>query len=216
MDVDLIVDSMPKILEGAGNTLTLFLWSMLWGTVAGLVMALMRLSRVTPLRWLSAILGWILRGIPLLVLLFYAFFVLPEVNVNLSAFWAAVVGLSAWTAGYQSEVIRSGILAVDLGQWEASEALAMTKRHYMRRIIIPQGVRIMIPPFMSNAMTLLKQTSVASVVTVPEMTLMANRLISVHFRPMELLGTVAGIYLVYNTVLVLLQQFLEKKTELKV
>jgi His/Glu/Gln/Arg/opine family amino acid ABC transporter permease subunit len=216
MDIDLIVDSMPKILEGAGNTLTLFIWSMLWGTLGGLVMALMRLSRLAPLRWLSAILGWILRGIPLLVLLFYAFFVLPEFNVRLSAFWAAVVGLSAWTAGYQSEVIRSGILAVDPGQWEASEALAMTKRHYMRRIIIPQGVRCMIPPFMSNAMTLLKQTSVASVITVPEMTLMANRLISVHFRPMELLGTVAGIYLVYNTVLVLLQQFLEKRTELKV
>ena len=131
-------------------------------------------------------------------------------------FWAAVVGLSIWTAAYQSEAIRSGIIAVEKGQIEASEALGMTKRYYMRRIVIPQSIRIMIPPFIGNAINTMKQTSLAAVITVPEMTLLARQIISEDFKVAEPLLTLAFIYLALTTLLLMAQQGLERIFRLKV
>jgi His/Glu/Gln/Arg/opine family amino acid ABC transporter permease subunit len=222
MDWDLVRESFPLIWKGAGMTIRLFLWSLAIGTAAAIVLALMRLSSAWPLRWFAAIFGWLFRGIPLLILLFYAFFALPELavgnidGITLPAFWAAVVGLSLWTAAYQAETIRSGIIAVDPGQAEAAEALGMTKRHYMRRIILPQGVRIMIPPYMSIAMTLLKQTSLATLVTVPEMTLLTQRIFSNNFQFIEPIFALAVLYLAMTTVLLGVQQLLERAFRLKV
>jgi ABC-type amino acid transport system permease subunit len=178
----------------------------------------MRISPVAVLRWISGGIGWLFRGIPLLLILFYAFFALPEIHQSLmfDPFWAAVVGLSIWTAAYQSEAIRSGIIAVEKGQIEASEALGMTKRYYMRRIVIPQSIRIMIPPFIGNAINTMKQTSLAAVITVPEMTLLARQIISEDFKVAEPLLTLAFIYLALTTLLLMAQQGLERIFRLKV
>lgn len=222
MDWSLVWDSVPLIWKGAKATATLAAWSLLFGTIGALVLALMRLSHVKPLRWFAAGFGWLFRGIPLLILLFYAFFALPELTVGpidgilLEPFQAAVLGLSLWTAAYQAEVIRSGIIAVDPGQGEASEALGMTRAHYMRRIIIPQGVRIMLPPYTSNAMTLLKQTSLATLVTVPEMTLLTQRLFSNDFQFQERIVALAMLYLAMTTVFLIAQQVMERAFRLKV
>ena len=216
MDWALVQESIPLIWKGAGTTISLFAWSLLFGSVAALILALMRLSTIRPLRWFAVGYGWLFRGIPLLILLFYAFFALPEFGLTLPAFQAAVLGLSLWTAAYQAEAIRSGIIAVDPGQSEASEALAMTKNHYMRRIILPQGLRIMVPPYMSNAMTLLKQTSLATLVTVPEMTLLTQRIFSNNFQFTEPIAALAMLYLGITTVLVLAQQVMERAFRLKV
>jgi cystine transport system permease protein len=188
----------------------------LFGTLGGLVLALMRLSRFRVLRSFSAGFTWVGRGIPPLLILFIVFFVFPEMGITLERFPTAVLGLSLWTAVYQGEVIRSGIIGVDLGQWEASQALGMTGRHYMRRIIIPQGVRIMIPPYFGNAMTLLKQTSIASIVTITEITLLAQRVISFRFVSLEPLVTIAFIYLALNTILQFAQLGFERAFRLKV
>lgn len=221
MDWDVVWESLPLIWKGAEATITLFTWSLFIGTVAAVALALLRLSSSKPLRWFAALFGWLFRGIPLLILLFYAFFALPELavgpvdGVTLPAFRAAVLGLSLWTAAYQAETIRSGIIAVDPEQSEAAEALAMTKRHYMRRIIIPQGVRIMIPPYMSIAMTLLKQTSLATLVTVPEMTLLTQRIFSNNFQFIEPIFALAMLYLAMTTVLLIAQQVMERAFRLK-
>jgi His/Glu/Gln/Arg/opine family amino acid ABC transporter permease subunit len=178
----------------------------------------MRLSPIAPLRWISAFIGWLFRGLPLILILFYIFFALPEFGVPIdlvSPFRAAVAGLSIWTAAYQSEAIRSGIIAVDTGQVEASEALGMTKWHYMRRIVLPQGIRIMLPPFTGNAINTMKQTSLATVIAVPEMALLTQRIISQQFEAVEPLFTLAIIYLVLTTVLVAAGQALERTFRLK-
>ena len=169
MSIDTIQEYLPIILKGFWITVRLFLWSVIFSTAGGFILALMRLSSVAILRWTSGLIGWLFRGVPLLLILFYAFFALPEISRSLmfDPFWAAVVGLSIWTAAYQSEAIRSGIIAVEIGQVEASEALGMTKRYYMRRIVIPQSIRIMVPPFIGNAINTMKQTSLAAVITVP-------------------------------------------------
>ena len=218
MSIELIQEYVPVILKGFWITIRLFLWSLIFSTVVGLVLALMRISPVAVLRWISGGIGWLFRGIPLLLILFYAFFALPEISQSLmfDPFWAAVVGLSIWTAAYQSEAIRSGIIAVDKGQIEASEALGMTKRHYMGKIIIPQSIRIMIPPFIGNAINTMKQTSLAAVITVPEMTLLARQIISEDFKVAEPLLTLAFIYLVLTTLLLVIQQGVERIFQLKV
>ena len=218
MSIELIQEYAPVILKGFWITIRLFLWSLVFSTVVGLVLALMRISPVAVLRWISGGIGWLFRGIPLLLILFYAFFALPEIHQSLmfDPFWAAVVGLSIWTAAYQSEAIRSGIIAVDKGQIEASEALGMTKRHYMGKIIIPQSIRIMIPPFIGNAINTMKQTSLAAVITVPEMTLLARQIISEDFKVAEPLLTLAFIYLVLTTLLLVVQQGVERIFQLKV
>lgn len=216
MDFQFILDEFPGIWKGVSVTVSLFVWSLFYGTIGGLLLALMRLSRLKTVRGISAAITWVGRGIPPLILLFFAFFVAPEMGLTLERFPSAVLGLALWTAVYEGEVIRGGIGGVDRGQWEAAEALGMSPRHYMRRIILPQGFRIMIPPYVGNAMTLLKQTSIASIVTITEITLLANRVISFKFRALEPLLTIAIIYLALNTVLQLAQQGLERAFRLRV
>ena len=218
MSIDTIQEYLPIILRGFWITVRLFLWSIIFSTAGGFILALMRISPVAILRWISGLIGWLFRGVPLLLILFYAFFALPEISRSLmfDPFWAAVVGLSIWTAAYQSEAIRSGIIAVEKGQFEASEALGMTKRYYMRRIVIPQSIRIMVPPFIGNAINTMKQTSLAAVITVPEMTLLARQIISEDFKVAEPLLALAFIYLVLTTLLLMVQQVLERIFRLKV
>ncbi len=218
MDFAYIADILPAILDGLGTTVSLFAWSILISTVLGLALALLRLSPVAPLRWFAAFYAWLLRGVPLLLIMFYVFFAFPELgrSLLLSPFWAAVVSLSLWTASYQAESIRSGILAVDQGQFEAAEALGMSKAHAMRKIVLPQSVRIIVPPFIGNAINTMKQTSLATVITVPEMALLTTRIISRDFKALEPLLALALIYLALTTVLVLAQQGLERTFRLKV
>ncbi len=216
MDWDVVWESVPLIWKGAGATVTMFAWALVIGTAGALALALMRLSVAKPLRWFAIGFGWLFRGIPLLILLFFAFFALPELGILLSPFLAAILGFSLWTAAYQAEVIRSGIIAVPPGQSEASEALGMTKAHYMRRIIIPQGLRIMVPPFTGNAITLLKQTSLATLVTVPEMALLTQRIFSNNFKFIEPIFVLGMIYLAMTSVLLILSVAVERAVSLKV
>lgn len=216
MDWDVVWESVPLIWKGAGATVSMFAWALVIGTSGALALALMRLSAAKPLQWFAIGFGWLFRGIPLLILLFFAFFALPELGILLSPFLAAIVGFSLWTAAYQAEVIRSGIIAVPPGQAEASEALGMTKAHYMRRIILPQGLRIMVPPFTGNAITLLKQTSLATLVTVPEMTLLTQRIFSNNFKFVEPIFVLGMIYLAMTSVLLILSVVVERAVSLKV
>lgn len=216
MDTQFLLDSFQTIWKGVGVTVGLFAWSLLFGTAGGLVLALMRLSRFTFLQATSAAITWVGRGIPPLLILFFAFFVAPELGILLDRFPSAVLGLSLWTAVYEGEAIRSGISAVDPGQFEAAQALGMRERLYMRRIVIPQGIRIMIPPYMGNAMTLLKQTSIASIVTITEITLLTNRVISFSFKALGPLLILSAMYLALNTVLQGAQQGLERVFRLRV
>jgi len=216
VDWEVVWESVPLIWKGAGATVSMFAWALVIGTAGALALALMRLAAAKPLQWFAIGFGWLFRGIPLLILLFFAFFALPELGILLSPFLAAIVGFSLWTAAYQAEVIRSGIIAVDPGQSEAAEALGMTKAHYMRRIILPQGLRIMVPPYTGNAITLLKQTSLATLVTVPEMTLLTQRIFSNNFKFVEPIFVLGMIYLAMTSVLLILSVVVERAVSLKV
>jgi His/Glu/Gln/Arg/opine family amino acid ABC transporter permease subunit len=213
-DWGLIERSWPLLRDAAWVSIQLFAWSLVLATALGLILALMRMSTFWPLRWVSALFVWIFRGLPALVILFFAFFWLGR-ELDLSPFQAAVLGLGASAGAYKAEIIRAGLLAVDRGQYEAAEALGFTKAHALRRIIIPQGLRVMIPNYMSNAILLLKATSLASVIGMIELTGRSRQLANSTFKPIEILTTAGVMYLAMTTVLVLSQEFLERRFALK-
>jgi His/Glu/Gln/Arg/opine family amino acid ABC transporter permease subunit len=164
--------------------------------VAGLTIALARLSRR---RMVAAVAGWyveLIRGTPALTQLFLIYFGLASAGIVLSAFTAAVIGLGLNYAAYMSEVYRAGIEAVHRGQREAALAIGMTNALAMRTIILPQAVRIIVPPMANYAVSLLKDTSVASLISAPELMLRARDLSSEYFMPMELYLLAGAMYLV--------------------
>lgn len=214
LDWGVVRRSWDLLIDGTWVTLQLFAWSLLLATVLGFVLALMRLSRYRVLRWVSLGYIWLFRGIPVLVVLFFAFFVLGR-QVGLSPLQSGVLGLGTSAAAYKAEIIRAGIMSVDPGQFEAAEGLAMTRRHYMRRIIIPQGIRVMVPTYMSNTILVLKVSSVAVAIGIVELTGISRQLSNSTNRPIELFTAAAFIYLFLTTVLVILQEILERWFALK-
>jgi His/Glu/Gln/Arg/opine family amino acid ABC transporter permease subunit len=195
-------------------TINLFAWSLFLATGLGLVLALMRMSSIPWLRWLSTLYVLVFRGLPALIILFFAYFWVGR-NLSLSPFQSGVVGLSVAAGAYKAEIIRAGLLAVGRGQYEASEALGLSRAHLMRRIIIPQGVRVMIPNYMSNATLLLKSTSLASVIGITEVTGLARQLANSTYKPIEILTAAGVIYLGLTTVLTVSQEILERRFSLK-
>jgi His/Glu/Gln/Arg/opine family amino acid ABC transporter permease subunit len=214
LDWGVVRRSWPLLRDATWISIQLFVLSLVLATVLGLAIALMRMSGVRLLRWFSAIYVWIFRGLPALVILFFAFFWLGR-ELELSPFQAAVLGLSVSSGAYKAEIIRAGLLAVDRGQYEASEALGFTKAHAMRKIILPQGIRVMVPNYMSNATLLFKSTSLAAVIGLTELTGRSRQLANSTFKPIEFLTAAGVIYLAFTSVLIIGQGFLERRFALK-
>jgi len=213
-DRSIIQRTWPLMRDATWVTINLFAWSLVLATGLGFVLALMRMSSISCLRWLSTLYVLIFRGLPALIILFFAYFWVGR-NLSLSPFQSGVVGLSVAAGAYKAEIIRAGLLAVGRGQYEASEALGLSRAHQMRRIIIPQGVRVMIPNYMSNATLLLKSTSLASVIGITELTGLSRQLANSTYKPIEILTAAGLIYLALTTVLTVSQEILERRFSLK-
>ena len=183
---DLIKEWMPQLLAAAGGTLRMTALAYILGAIAGLAIALARLSRGRLLSAPAILYIEIVRGTPALTQLFLIYFGLGSIGLAFSAFEAAVVGLGLNYAAYMAEVYRAGIEAIHRGQREAAQSIGMTQGQAMRHIILPQAVRIVLPPMANYAISLLKDTSVASLISAPELMLRARDLSSEYFMPMEL------------------------------
>ena len=193
------------------TTLYLGISSFLIGSVIGLVVALARLFGAPPLRALAVAYVSVWRGTPLLVQLLLVYFALPEVGIILEPVPASIIALSLHAGAYLAENFRAGILAVDKGQWEAAYALGMPFPRAFRRIVLPQAARVATPPVGSRFIALIKDTSLASVVTVVELTSVAESVGSSTFQYMEMFIIVAAIYWAINGVLSLGQEVLERR-----
>lgn len=182
------------------------------GLTLGTILALLRLSSSKLLNLPALAALEILRGVPLLVLLIWMYYAFPLLTgIRISAPTASIAALSLYGGAYYGEIIRGGILSIDTGQMDAGRSLGMTYAERMRRIIMPQAFRRMIPPLMNQSIINLKNTSLASVVTVAEMTYQAQRLSSDTYRSLEVYTLVAGLYLA----IVLPSTFLVRKLESK-
>lgn len=202
----------PIFLAGLKVTIPLTLVSFVLGLVFATITAIGRLSKLKILNNIFAFYVWLFRGTPLLVQLFIAFYGLAQIGIELDKWFAAALTLSLNTGAYASEPIRSAILAIPKGQWEAAQAIGMDQKTLLRRIIAPQAVRICLPPLSNTFISLVKDTSLASTITVTEMFMVSQRIAARFYEPLTLYIEVAVFYLLFCTVLTLLQAQLEKWT----
>lgn len=203
--------SAPRFVYAAGMTLLISIASLAGGMVVGLVLALMQEARAAPLRWLAVVYLWLFRGTPVLFQLIFVFNVLPSFGIVLSGFACAVLALSLNEGAYMAEIMRSGIRSVGRGQRQAARALGMSDWQTMRRVVLPQALRIVIPPIGNQFIGMLKLSALVSVIAVEELLLVANQAASSNFRYLEALSAAGIYYLGMTTVFMLLQALLEAR-----
>ncbi|WP_315837564.1 amino acid ABC transporter permease [Bradyrhizobium prioriisuperbiae] len=205
------VEFLPILLHGVALTILVTVGSLLLSTALGLVWALMRVSGVRVLSGVSGGLINLIRGIPIIVVLFYLYFVMPEFGVALTALQAAILGLGICYSAYQAENFRAGIEAIDKGQIEAAQTIGMGWWLTMRRVVLPQAVRIVLPPYGNIMIMLLKDSSQASTITVAELALQGKLIASSTFKNTSVFTLVALMYLTMSIPLILLVRHLEKR-----
>ncbi|APO50836.1 polar amino acid transport system permease protein [Bradyrhizobium diazoefficiens] len=201
----------PILMSGVALTIVVTIGSLLLSTVLGLVWAMMRVSGIKVLSMLSASLINVIRGIPIIVLLFYLYFVMPDLGVTLSALQAAILGLGIAYSAYQAENFRAGIEAIDKGQIEAAQSIGMGWWLTMRRVVLPQAVRIVLPPYGNVMIMMLKDSSQASTITVAELALQGKLIASSTFKNTSVFTLVALMYLTMSIPLILLVRHFEKR-----
>jgi polar amino acid transport system permease protein len=206
---------LPILLQGAKLTILVTVGSLALSTLLGLVWALMRVSRIKALAKFSAGLINVLRGIPIIVLLFYIYFVMPDAGLSLTAVQAAIIGLGIAYSAYQAENFRAGIEAIDRGQIEAAMAMGMSWSLTMRRVVLPQAVRIVLPPYGNIMIMMLKDSSQASTITVAELALQGKLIAVSTFKNATVFTLVALMYLVMCVPLILFVRHLEKRNAVK-
>ncbi len=218
-----------RILEGLVVTLELTVIAMAIGIVLGVVLAIMRLSPNPLISSSSWLYIWFFRGTPILVQLLFWYniaalypkfslgipfgpaFVHPDANTLITAFRAAILGLGLNEGAYMAEIVRAGIISVDEGQSDAARSLGMTRLQTMRKIVLPQAMRVIIPPTGNETISMLKTTSLASVITVSELLYSAQLIYSRNFKPIPLLIVVSIWYLVCTSFLYVGQYYLERR-----
>ncbi|MGB2991075.1 MAG: amino acid ABC transporter permease [Paenisporosarcina sp.] len=210
-DPQLAIDSFPYVLSGIGYTLLIALVSMVVGLIIGFFLALARTSSLLILQWPARMYISFMRGVPILVILFLLYFGFPVIGIEFSAVQAALIGFSLNSAAYMAEILRSSLSSVDIGQWESSIALGLSYWQSMKRIILPQSVRIAIPPLSNVLMDLIKASSLAAMITVPEIFQKARIVGAREYDLLTLLILVALIYWAICSVMTVLQNYLEKR-----
>ncbi|MDX8046898.1 amino acid ABC transporter permease [Gracilibacillus sp. S3-1-1] len=168
-DVKLAIENLPLILSGLPMTLIVSFASMALGLVLGLFVSLARSSDLAVLRYPARVYISFMRGTPILVFLFILYYGLPMVDIKMPAIIAAIIGFGLNSAAYIAEVIRSSLNSVPKGQWESAKALGLNYWQSLMKIILPQGTRIALPPLTNIFLDLVKATSLAAVITVPEL-----------------------------------------------
>lgn len=184
---------------------------MVLATPCAMAVALGRQSRWRFVSFVLAMLSWIVRGIPPLLLLLIVFFLPSDYGVRLPPFASAAVGLAIYMAFIFGEVFRAGLIAVDRGQYQAADALGLSPWRTFRRIVLPQVIPVVLPSYVSHASSLLKNTSLATVVAVRELTSVGKGLMAITFRPLETLALVGLVYAGFSAVLLVLQFRLERR-----
>ncbi|GBG55337.1 cysteine ABC transporter permease [Sporomusaceae bacterium FL31] len=207
----IVFDSFPVLLQGTFVTVYLSVLAMVGAVIVGLLVAVVRVANIKGLTQLAQLYVSFFRGTPLLVQLLMLYFGLTSFNIILDPFPAALIGLILHFGAYISEIFRATIISISTGQWEAALSLGMTYSQALRRIVLPQAARIAIPPLWNCLIDVLKSSSLASVVTVPELTRQVEEQSSAQFVFMPYFVTLALFYWVLVLVMGLVQEWLERK-----
>ena len=196
LNAEVMRRSLPMLMQGLWITLQLGTASIVAGLILGLALAMIRLYAAAPLRLLARVYIDIFRSIPLLVLLIIVYYALPFVGVRLSPFVSAMAALTLVSGAYTAEIFRAGIEAIPKGQFEASAALGLSGPQAMKEVILPQAVKIVIPPLTNNSINVVKDTALASVVAMPDLLKQATQAQALAANPTPLI-VAAAIYVAF-------------------
>lgn len=210
-DIELAIKSLPFVLGGLPMTLLVSIFGMIMGLLLGVPLALARGSDRRILRWPARVYISFMRGTPILVFLFILYFGLPVIGIQFSALTAASLGFGLNSAAYIAEINRSSLNSIDQGQWESAKALNLSYFQTLRKVIFPQATRIAIPPLTNVFMDIVKATSLAAVITVPELFQKAQIVAGREFDAMTLYILVALIYWPICIVIGFMQDRLEER-----
>ena len=210
----------PYFLDGVKNTLIIAAMSVVLGVVFGTLMAIMRMCRIKPLRWLAMAYIEFVRGTPLMVQLMFIFYGLPMVGIefpdvsfipNFSRFMAGIVAMSINSCAYVAEVIRSGIQSVDEGQMEAARSIGFKYGESMRLVILPQAIRNILPALGNEFVTVIKESSIVSVIGISDLMYGTNGVIALTYRSLPCLAIAAIMYFILTFISSRLIAKLEKR-----
>ncbi|MEA5092572.1 L-cystine transport system permease protein YecS [bioreactor metagenome] len=213
LDYSVVLSKLPIFLDGCLVTLEISFFALLLGMIFGIGGALCRISSNRFLSGIAFLYVWIIRGTPIMVQLFILYFGLPQLGIKMSSMTAGILGLAINTGAYVTEIIRSGIQAIEKGQTEAALSLGMKPYQAMVRIVGPQAVKVCMPPLVNQFIMTLKNSSIASLVTITELLRTGEQLIYTTFRSFEVYTVVAVLYLIMNSVFMIVAGKLEKRME---
>jgi len=208
---EIFIESLPFLLSGSLVTIKVAIWAMIGSIIFGLVIALTRISNFRILSTMSFLYVQLMRGTPLLVLLTVIYYGLPRIGLRLDPFVAGVLGLSMCDGAYMGEIFRSGIQSIHKGQIEAAKALGVPSRKIMQYIILPQAMRVIIPPMTSESVIILKNASLLSVIAISELMQTGLNIIAWKANVFTPLVGVTVFYLLMTLPLIYLSDKLEKK-----
>lgn len=211
MDFSSLDKLMPVLLSGGLQTVKLTVTAIIFGCIIALIIAILKISSNKVFNWIGAFYTWIFRGTPLLLQLYLFYYGLSAAGIQTSAMQAAILGLSLNSGAYVAEIIRSGILAIDKGQFEASKALGFNYFQTMKKVILPQAFRVIIPPMGNEFIALIKDTSLVSVITMEELLRKAQLFVSSSGDAVTPYVVTGLIYLLMTTVFTFLFSRVEKK-----
>jgi His/Glu/Gln/Arg/opine family amino acid ABC transporter permease subunit len=210
-DWNVVWYAVPYLAAGAVVTLELSALGMLFGTTIGAVAGLVSLSEYRLVRGIVRAYVYFVRGTPALVQVFLVYFAMPQLGLELSAFWSGVVALSFNAGGFIAEIVRSGLQSIDAGQTEAAKSIGMTNRQAVLFILLPQSLRRITPPLTNEVITLVKSSSLLSVISISELTRSAQAIIAAKFTPFELYAELAVFYLVIISILAKISEYVERR-----
>jgi len=212
LDFSIIYSNFPDLLIGSWITIKISTISMLLGTLIGLIVGVIRGSiRNRVLLLVANIYLEIFRGTPLLIQLFFIYFGLPTIGISLSPWSASIIGLALNSGAYISEIIRAGIMGVDKGQWEAARSLGLSHLQSISYIILPQAARIILPPLVNTFSSLLKDSSLISILAIAELSRVGQLIYTKTFQPFEVYTAIGLLYLLMTSLLAYLSRLLEKR-----
>ena len=209
--LELLREAAPVMLTGAGYTLVFAVASMVGGLLLGFPTAVMRILPWKWLRWPANVYVSLMRGTPLLVQMFVIYYGLPSVGIEFTPVTAGILALSLNAGAYLSESLRGAILSIAKGQWSASYSLGMGYGQTLRHVIMPQALRIAVPSMSNTLISLIKDTSLVSVITMTELMLSTKEVIATTFRPLPLYLAAAAIYWILSLAFEQLQRIAEQR-----
>jgi His/Glu/Gln/Arg/opine family amino acid ABC transporter permease subunit len=209
-----MISFLPTLLKGAELTVVVSLLSYALSLVIGLLVGVARVSRLWPLRALATPYVQFIRGTPLLLQLFFIYYVLPYAGLILTPFTSAVWGLTINYSAYMAEVFRGGILAIPKGQWEAGLSIGMSRRLLLRRIILPQALRIVIPAIGNFFVSIFKDSALVSTITMRDLMFSGQILAAATFRHFEIFAEVAVIYFLISYPTAKLVEYIERRLDI--